>query len=741
MLGQSNTAKSTITTNLQDQGFRGISDAKLIATLNAIVDWASSPAMKRLSLTQTRALSTDYPNIIYITTATAGLFILDESDNTTVDDGLNTVVTTVGNKRYKRVTGTIASVTGLQTALDAKAPLTSPTFTGTLTVPNILANSATISPTELSYLDNVSSNLQTQLDAKLPFSGGTMTGVLKLKGGKWIGNGNGDIAENNVLGSNTLGMGGGAGGYNTIIGHNGGYFVDGGNNTAIGANAMFGTGSGANYNTALGVSSLYAISSGDYNTGVGWQSLYGTTTGSYNSAIGYQAGSALRNGNYNVIVGNPTLGTTWRDRSNRMYIANNAGLTYMVGDSSGRVGINTFSPSYQLSVNGNVGIDGNTYVRDSLYLFAKPIVHKTFLFASPTALATQYNSPDVGYGNIQIGGSVLAKTFYNNLEHVFSLSNPTTDPILGLSYPGIYAYRDFYFNTLSTGVAHLSVSGKLSSSLIINNDVSSSAAIAQSKIANLSDTLATRLKLTGGIMTGALETSNRITAGSGFSASGGGLYLKYTSNAASRSWRIVNDFTAYGALDIQRSTTQTGSTYTTVLYLGVNDNIGVGTSSPATTAILDVASTSKGVRFSPMTRSQRVAISTPATGLMVYQTDGVENYYVNTSGGWKSLEKTSVSTVTKTANYTVTLTDYTIRGNATSGNITFTLPTAASAYDSNTLEGKVYVFKRTDGTANTFTIAANGAELIDGSNTKTITTQYASITVQSNGTSWDIIYN
>lgn len=89
---------------------------------------------------------------------------------------------------------------------------------------------------------------------------------------------------------------------------------------------------------------------------------------------------------------------------------------------------------------------------------------------------------------------------------------------------------------------------------------------------------------------------------------------------------------------------------------------------------------------------------------------------------------------TKTANYTVVLTDYTVIANTTSTAITFTLPTASSA------SGKIFNFKRFDsGTTNALTIQANGAELVDGTNTKVTTSAYGGFTVQSDGTKWIVI--
>ncbi len=52
-------------------------------------------------------------------------------------------------------------------------------------------------------------------------------------------------------------------------------------------------------------------------------------------------------------------------------------------------------------------------------------------------------------------------------------------------------------------------------------------------------------------------------------------------------------------------------------------SVGINTdgSAPQSSAILDVKSTNKGFLFPRMTYAQRTAISSPATGLMVYQTD------------------------------------------------------------------------------------------------------------------------
>jgi hypothetical protein len=65
--------------------------------------------------------------------------------------------------------------------------------------------------------------------------------------------------------------------------------------------------------------------------------------------------------------------------------------------------------------------------------------------------------------------------------------------------------------------------------------------------------------------------------------------------------------------------------------------VGIGTASINASALLQMDSTTKGFLPPRMTATQRGAISTPATGLVVYQTDGTEGLYIYTSLGWKSL--------------------------------------------------------------------------------------------------------
>jgi hypothetical protein len=64
----------------------------------------------------------------------------------------------------------------IQTQLNAKAPLASPTLTGTVTLPST-TSIGTVTDVEIGYLDGVTSAIQTQLNAKAPLASPALTGT------------------------------------------------------------------------------------------------------------------------------------------------------------------------------------------------------------------------------------------------------------------------------------------------------------------------------------------------------------------------------------------------------------------------------------------------------------------------------------------------------------------------------------------------------------------------------------
>src|SRR6516162_4373498 len=64
---------------------------------------------------------------------------------------------------------------------------------------------------------------------------------------------------------------------------------------------------------------------------------------------------------------------------------------------------------------------------------------------------------------------------------------------------------------------------------------------------------------------------------------------------------------------------------------------------PSASAMLDVKSTTKGFLIPRMTMVQRNAIASPATGLLIFQTDVVPGFYYYTGSGWINLALASAT--------------------------------------------------------------------------------------------------
>ncbi|MEO1808257.1 MAG: hypothetical protein AAFU33_25815 [Bacteroidota bacterium] len=71
---------------------------------------------------------------------------------------------------------------------------------------------------------------------------------------------------------------------------------------------------------------------------------------------------------------------------------------------------------------------------------------------------------------------------------------------------------------------------------------------------------------------------------------------------------------------------------------GLGQSVGINTGgiNPDASAILDVASTSKGMLIPRMSSAQRQGITSPATGLMVYDT-GTDSFWFFDGGNWTEI--------------------------------------------------------------------------------------------------------
>ena len=69
----------------------------------------------------------------------------------------------------------------------------------------------------------------------------------------------------------------------------------------------------------------------------------------------------------------------------------------------------------------------------------------------------------------------------------------------------------------------------------------------------------------------------------------------------------------------------------------IRAQVGIGTTSPASGAMLDINSTTSGLLIPRVTQTQRDAIGSPSTGLLIYQTDNTPGFYFYNGTAWTGL--------------------------------------------------------------------------------------------------------
>lgn len=108
--------------------------------------------------------------------------------------------------------------------------------------------------------------------------------------------------------------------------------------------------------------------------------------------------------------------------------------------------------------------------------------------------------------------------------------------------------------------------------------------------------------------------------------------------------------------------------------------------------------------------------------------------YIAIGGAWYPLGGTpGTIQSTSTSPYAVQAGDTVLLVNATSGTRVIQLPPAAVAQD------RIWTIKKIDASGNTVDITPDGAETIDGVNPYSLTTQYQTARVGSNGTAWFVV--
>lgn len=210
--------------------------------------------------------------------------------------------------------------------------------------------------------------------------------------------------------------------------------------------------------------------------------------------------------------------------------------------------------------------------------------------------------------------------------------------------------------------------------------------------------------------------------------------------------------------------------------------VGIGTTTPHASAQLQIDATNRGLLAPRLTQTQRDAISSPATGLLIYQTDNTPGFYYYNGSAWQAVsadglptlaingqtlrfDATTNSWVTSfilynngnnagvnTANpqsmfdvqgsmglRVTTVTSATTLNNihnvvlCNNGPYTVTLPQAS------TCTGRVLYIKNIDAGAEPITIDGNGAETIEGYTNLTLNIRNHVVRIISDGSNWHIL--
>jgi hypothetical protein len=348
--------------------------------------------------------------------------------------------------------------TATQAALDLKAPLASPTFTGTVSgIDKTMIGLANVDDT--SDLNKpISAFTQAALDLKQnaltnPVTGiGTVNSIPKFSGALALGNSN--ISDNGTVVSvitdatlNGLSIGRGPGNFdnNTVFGKSAlSVNTAGINNTAIGFESLFSNTTGES-NTAIGINALRLNTLGKANVAIGINALINNTTGNNNTAVG--AGALVNStGSNNVALGLNSF-INLSSGSNNIALGVNAGRyagsgTTTLTSTNNSIYLGFLSRGLNASGSTNEIVIGNDVVG---------------LGSNTTVLGNSATTKAAIYGNLQVNGAYTNASSNNEGTDTtidFSLSNiaHTSSPSISITLTNIKDGGTYYLALTATTV-------------------------------------------------------------------------------------------------------------------------------------------------------------------------------------------------------------------------------------------------------------------------------------------------
>ena len=390
-------------------------------------------------------------------TATAPIIANNAVTDAKVANGISASKVGLGNvDNTSDASKPISSAT--QAALDLKAPLASPTFTGTVSgIDKTMIGLANVDDTS-DLTKPISTFTQAALDLKQnaltnPVTGiGTVNSIPKFSGASALGNSN--ISDNGTLVSvttdatlNGLSLGRGPGNFdnNTVFGKSAlSVNTAGINNTAIGFESLFSNTTGES-NTAIGINALRLNTLGKANVAIGINALINNTTGNNNTAVG--AGALVNStGSNNVALGLNSF-INLSSGSNNIALGVNAGryagsATTTLTSTNNSIYLGFLSRGLNASGSTNEIVIGNDVVG---------------LGSNSTVLGNSATTKAAIYGNLQVNGAYTNTSSNNEGTDTtidFSLSNiaHTSSPSISITLTNIKDGGTYYLATTATTV-------------------------------------------------------------------------------------------------------------------------------------------------------------------------------------------------------------------------------------------------------------------------------------------------
>jgi hypothetical protein len=472
------------------------------------------------------------------------------------------------------------------------------------------------------------------------------------------------------------------------------------------------------------------------------------------------------------------------------------------------VGIGVTSPSYKLDLNGSMRVSYTASGVTTSQIDITPTLTSTVNGQSFRVMTINPTWNNGGFGNsgiyaLQVYKNMLVYDENNGLQ--LTIDSNTVRAAWSFKVGAITIYNDstiYYgasglrFATNNTEYARFAPT---TGNLLLNTTTDSGFRLDCNGTARVSGT---ELRLDNGT-SGTLNIYSATPIINFFSSGGytfGRSGTAMTWNSGGSINMQIGSNNAYGLSAANGHiwyTANSGGAALARLDTGGSLSIGKGSTVAVASSILELSSTTKGFLPPRMTSTQLAAISSPAVGLLVYQTDGTEGTYEYTSGGWRIINAAagggsgtvttvsvvsangfagSVATATTTPAITLSTTITGIlKGNGTAisaatagtdyltpSDVAYSVASISTTHSETATKGTkilkadttggaftitlptavgntaTIIIKKVAGSA-TLTIDGAGTETIDGGATASIVEVYESVTLISDNSNWQIV--